>query len=156
MSESNSTKYNRNNGNAAGTGRLTKEHQRTRSYTWNQLLSYKRGFGDSDVDLMAGHEFYNIETNYLMGQRTGFPFDGFKELGMGSTIADATSTGDIYSINSWLCRANYNFSDKYYLSWSLRADASSRFIKKHRWGLSYPWEHPEDFTGTFHERFRMA
>lgn len=134
VSESNSTKYNRNNGNAAGTGRLTKEHQRTRSYTWNQLLSYKRGFGDSDVDLMAGHEFYNIETNYLMGQRTGFPFDGFKELGMGSTIADATSTGDIYSINSWLCRANYNFSDRYYLSGSLRADASSRFIKKHRWG----------------------
>ncbi len=41
---------------------MTKEHQRTRSYTWNQLLSYKRGFGDSDVDLMAGHEFYNIKT----------------------------------------------------------------------------------------------
>lgn len=69
-----------------------------------------------------------------MGQRTGFPFDKFDELGMGSTIADATSTGDTYSINSWLCRANYDFSDKYYLSGSLRMDASSRFIGEHRWG----------------------
>ena len=134
MNENNSTMYNRNNGNAAGTGRLTKEYERTRSYTWNQLLSYKRGFGEHTVDVMAGHEFYNNEAHYLMGQRTGFSFDDFKELGMGSTIADATSSGDSYSINSWLCRANYNFSDKYYLSGSLRMDASSRFIKEHRWG----------------------
>lgn len=134
VNENNTTMYNRNNGNAAGTGRLTKEYQRTRSYTWNQLLSYKRVFGEHTVDVMAGHEFYNNEAHYLMGQRTGFSFDDFKELGMGSTIADATSSGDSYSINSWLCRANYNFSDKYYLSGSLRMDASSRFIKEHRWG----------------------
>ena len=134
VNENNSTMYNRNNGNAAGTGRLTKENQRTVSYTWNQLLSYKRSFGEHTVDLMAGHEFYNYETHYLMGQRTGFPFDDFDELGLGSTIAEATSTGDNYSINSWLCRANYNFSDKYYLSGSLRMDGSSRFIKAHRWG----------------------
>jgi TonB-linked SusC/RagA family outer membrane protein len=134
VGENNSTMYNRENGNAAGTGRLTKENQRTVSYTWNQLLTYKHSFGESSVDAMAGHEFYNYETHYLMGQRTGFPFDEFDELGMGSTIADATSTGDTYSINSWLCRANYNFSDKYYLSGSLRMDGSSRFIKAHRWG----------------------
>lgn len=134
VNENNTTMYNRNNGNAAGTGRLTKEHQRTRSYTWNQLLSYRHGFGEHTIDMMAGHEFYNSEAHYLMGQRTGFPFDKFDELGMGSTIADATSTGDTYSINSWLCRANYDFSDKYYLSGSLRVDASSRFIREHRWG----------------------
>ena len=134
INDNNTTMYNRNNGNAAGSGRLTKEYQRTRSYTWNQLLSYKRGFGEHSVDVMAGHEFYNSEAHYLMGQRTGFPFDKFDELGMGSTIADATSAGETYSINSWLCRANYNFSDRYYLSGSLRMDASSRFIKENRWG----------------------
>ena len=99
-----------------------------------QLLSYRHGFGEHTIDMMAGHEFYNSEAHYLMGQRTGFPFDKFDELGMGSTIADATSTGDTYRINSWLCRANYDFSDKYYLSGSLRMDASSRFIREHRWG----------------------
>lgn len=86
VNENNTTMYNRNNGNAAGTGRLTKEHQRTRSYTWNQLLSYRHGFGEHTIDMMAGHEFYNSEAHYLMGQRTGFPFDKFDELGMGSTM----------------------------------------------------------------------
>lgn len=131
----NTTMYNRNNGNAAGTGRLTKESQRTQSYTWNQLLTYKKSFGDHTFDAMAGHEFYNADVHYLIGQRTGFPFDEFDELGMGSTLAEANSVGDVYSIDSWLCRANYNFADRYYFSGSLRTDGSSRFIKEHRWGV---------------------
>lgn len=130
-----STMYNRNNGNAAGTGRLTKENQRTQSYTWNQLLNYKKVKGDHTFDAMAGHEFYNSNAHYLVGQRTGFPFDDFDELGMGSTLAEANSVGETYSINSWLCRANYNFADKYYLSGSLRTDGSSRFIRDNRWGV---------------------
>ena len=131
----NTTMFNRNNGNAAGTGRLTKESQRTQSYTWNQLLTYKRSFDDHTVDAMAGHEFYTADVRYLVGQRTGFPFDEFDELGMGSTLAEANSVGDVYSIDSWLCRANYNYADKYYFSGSLRTDGSSRFIKEHRWGV---------------------
>ena len=130
-----STMYNRNNGNAAGTGRLTKENQRTQSYTWNQIMTYKKSKSGHTVDLMAGHEFYNSNANYLVGQRTGFPFDKFEELGMGSTLAEANSVGETYSINSWLCRGNYNFDDRYYLSASLRTDGSSRFIKENRWGV---------------------
>jgi len=130
----NTTMYNRNNGNAAGSGRLTKENQRTRSYTWNQLLTYKGTFGSHTLDAMAGHEFYNSDIHYLVGERTGFPFDKYDELGMGSTIAEANSTGDSYSIDSWLCRANYNYSDRYYFSASLRTDGSSRFTTENRWG----------------------
>lgn len=130
-----STMYNRNNGNAAGTGRLTKENQRTQSYTWNQLLTYKKELGEHTFDAMAGHEFYSSNAHYLVGQRTGFPFDEFDELGMGSTLAEANSVGELYSIDSWLCRANYNFADKYYFSGSLRTDGSSRFIKENRWGV---------------------
>lgn len=135
ISVNTTTMYNRNNGNAAGTGRLTKETQRTQSYTWNQLLTYRKAFGEHTVDVMAGHEFYHIDAHYLVGQRTGFPFDEFDELGMGSTLAEANSVGESYSIDSWLCRANYNFGDKYYLSASLRTDGSSRFIKENRWGV---------------------
>lgn len=130
-----STMYNRNNGNAAGSGRLNKESQRTQSYTWNQLLTYKRNFGMHNVDAMLGHEFYNSNANYLIGERTGFSFDEFDELGMGSTLSEAYSQSDNYSIDSWLCRANYNYNDKYYFSGSLRTDGSSRFKKENRWGV---------------------
>lgn len=130
-----STKYNRNSGNAAGTGRLTKENGRMMSYTWNQLLTFNQDFGEKQkLDILAGHEFYRYSMRYNLGSRTGFPFDEFDDLGMGSTLSDANSVSDYYSINSWLSRVNYSFADRYYLSASFRMDASSRFEKNHRWG----------------------
>ena len=129
-----STNFNRHSGNATGTGRLTKETSKMTSYTWNQLLSYNREFGRHDIDAMAGHEFYRYEYRYFIGERTGFPFDGYDDLGMGSTISQANSATERYAINSYLFRLNYSYADKYYLSGSFRMDASSRFKKENRWG----------------------
>ena len=129
-----STNFNRHSGNATGTGRLTKETGKMTSYTWNQLLSYDREFGKHAIDAMAGHEFYHYEYRYLIGERTGFPFDEYDELGMGATIAEGNSASDRYAIDSYLFRLNYSYADKYYLSGSFRMDASSRFKKENRWG----------------------
>ncbi len=129
-----STSFNRHSGNATGTGRLTKETSKMTSYTWNQLLSYNGKFGQHTIDAMAGHEFYRYEFRYLIGERTGFPFDGYDDLGMGSTIAQANSSTERYAIDSYLFRLNYSYADKYYLSGSFRTDASSRFKKENRWG----------------------
>lgn len=129
-----STNYNRVSGNAAGTGRLTKENGRMLSYTLNQLLSWNGKFGEHAVDALAGHEFYNYEFRYTLASRTGFPFDVYDDLGMGSTLADANSQTDRYAIDSWLSRVNYSYADRYYFSASFRMDASSRFMKDNRWG----------------------
>ena len=131
----NTTAYNRNSGNAAGVGRLTKTNTKMMSYTWNQLLTYKKDFARHKIDALIGHEFYNYTNNYLVAERTGFAFDDFQELGMGSTLSEANSTSDIYSIDSFLGRINYSFADKYYFSGSLRTDGSSRFHKDKRWGV---------------------
>lgn len=129
------TNYNSKNGNAAGTGRLTKESGKMMSYTWNQLLTYKNEFGMNKIDVLAGHEFYKYNYRYLIGQRTGFPFEEYDELGMGSTIAEANSLSEDYAIDSYLFRANWSYADRYYVSASVRTDGSSRFKKEHRWGL---------------------
>lgn len=135
VNTSETTKYNIYNGNAAGTGRLTKETNRMLSYTWNQLISYKKAFGMHNIDVMAGHEFYQYNARYLMGEKTGFTVADFDELGLGSTIAESYSESEDYAIESWLGRANWSFKDRYYVSGSIRTDASSRFKKENRWGL---------------------
>lgn len=128
--------YNRHNGNAAGTGRLSKENDRVMSYTWNQLLAYKKTFDSKHtIDALGGHEFYKETIRYMKAERTGFALDGYDELGMGSTLSEAFSEGEDYCIDSFLARANYNYSDKYYFSGSVRTDASSRFKKENRWGV---------------------
>ncbi|SHK97901.1 SusC/RagA family TonB-linked outer membrane protein [Xylanibacter ruminicola] len=127
---------------AAQGGYLTKDNYRTQSYTFNQLLTWNRGFGKHEFDVLAGHEFYAYKYNYLEAGRSGL-MSGLLELRPGATLKDADSYSIDYRINSWLSRFNYTFDNKYYLSASLRADASSRFKKGNRtgtfWSLGANW-----------------
>ncbi|MFA5555233.1 MAG: TonB-dependent receptor [Phycisphaerae bacterium] len=140
--------YNPFFGNAAGSGRLTKQSQKTMSYTFNQILNWGRQFDDHGVDIMAGHEFYSNKYNLLTAQKTGFPFGDLYELAPGSTIADANSYEDNETLESWFSRLNYDYMGKYYLSASFRADGSSRFNVDHRWGnfwsLGASWRMSEE------------
>ena len=107
---------------------------RTFSYTFNQLLTYDRTFGRHHFDLLAGHESYAYEYQYLMGYKSGYPFGGLYELAPATTLQDANSYTNTYRVESWLSRINYDFADKYYLSASYRRDGSSRFHADSRWG----------------------
>ncbi len=130
------TYYNPLFGNAVDAkGRLNKQANRLFSYTFNQLLKYNRTFNDKhELDVLAGHEYYDYKSNALQAQKTGFPFPGLMELGPGTTIASANSAEDNYRIESYLTRVNYGFDSKYYLSGSFRTDGSSRFHTDSRWG----------------------
>ncbi len=122
-------------GNAATiSGSLSKAIQRQLSYTFNQLLSYKHDIGQHSIDLMVGHEYYELKQNFLGAQKTGFPFGGLFELSAAATLSGAASQTDKYAIESYLSRINYNFGQKYYVSGSFRTDGSSRFYKTSRWG----------------------
>jgi len=129
------TYWNPDFGNAKSTRGLSAiSDGRTFSYTFNQLLFWDRRFDKHHFDLMAGHELYNYEYQYLYGEKTGFPFGGLYELNAATTIADASSYTNKYVIESYLSRFNYDYADKYYLSASYRRDGTSRFYKDVRWG----------------------
>ena len=129
------TYYNMYHGNAASSdGRLTKSNSRMLSYTFNQLLTYDRTFGDHTIGVLAGHEYYDYSYSYLTAQRTGL-IDGIIELRPATTVVDGDSYSDSYKIESWLGRLNYDYADRYFLSASIRTDGSSRFHPDHRWGL---------------------
>lgn len=122
-------------GNAATTaGSLTKAVQRQLSYTFNQLLTYQRDIRSHALDVMVGHEYYDLKQQFLGAQKTGFPFGGLYELSAAATLSGASSQTDKYAIESFLSRINYNFIQKYYFSASFRTDGSSRFHKDSRWG----------------------
>lgn len=136
VNRNNFTYYNPYFGNAASVkGMLAKSNYRYFSYTFNQLLTYDRKFNDKHhIDFLAGHEYYDYEVSSLSATKSGFPFGGIYELAGATTITDASSLKDSYTIESYLFRANYDYMDKYYLSASFRTDGSSRFNKDYRWG----------------------
>jgi TonB-linked SusC/RagA family outer membrane protein len=129
------TYYNPYFGNAKSMNGLAEiADGRTFSYTFNQLLTWDRYFGDFHVDLLAGHEAYSYNYQYLMGYKSGYPFGNLYELAPATTLQDANSYTDNYRIESYLTRANFDYADKYYVSASYRRDGSSRFHKDVRWG----------------------
>ena len=140
----NNTRYmNAQHGNQANAGGLMEKYnRRTQSYTFNQLLTWDRTFGDHTVGLLLGHEWYAYEYSYLVAGKTNL-VEGIYELRPGTTLYEADSYSDKYRIDSWLGRANYNYAGRYFLSASLRQDKSSRFHPDHNkgtfWSVGANW-----------------
>ena len=141
---SNSMSYmNAQHGNQASAGGLMeKTNTRTQSYTFNQLLTWDRTFGDHTFGLLLGHEWYDFGYSYLLAGKTNL-VEGIYELRPGTTLYEADSYSDKYRINSWLGRINYNYGGRYFLSASLRQDQSSRFHPDHNkgtfWSVGANW-----------------
>lgn len=134
---------NSQHGNQANAGGLLyKYNYRTQSYTFNQLLTWNRSFGLHNIDFLLGHEWYAYKYNFLQAGKSNL-VDGILELRPGTSLQVADSYQIDYRINSFLSRFNYNYDDRYYLSASLRSDASSRFHKDHHtgifWSLGANW-----------------
>lgn len=64
----------------------------------------------------------------------GFPNDLVQTLNAALIIDNAGSQATSWALLSYLSRLQYNYKLKYFLSGSIRADGSSRFGAKSRWG----------------------
>ena len=128
-------------GNTASTypgGYISKTAYQTFTLNFQQIVNYTRQFGRHNVSVMAGHENYRYNYNYVWGDKENmFSYFGSDELdGAVKVISNGSSTSH-YNTEGWFSRAMYNFDEKYFLSASYRRDASSRFHPDHRWGNFY-------------------
>lgn len=119
-------------------GRSTKTSDRQLSLTGNQVLTWRKDFGDHNFRVLAGHENYKYKYNFLSANSSGFLFPGQSELDNGTgPFGPASSSVDNHRIESYFGNINYDFDQKYLFSASLRRDGSSRFIDTLRWGTFY-------------------
>ena len=99
-----------------------------------QTLTYYQSFGEHDVNVLLGHEYYMQSSRYLEGVANGGFSPDIPEL---NAFANKTSNASYttgYNVEGYFVSAQYNYSNKYYASASYRRDASSRFAKQNRWG----------------------
>jgi TonB-linked SusC/RagA family outer membrane protein len=93
---------------------------------------YNRSFGLAKVDLLAGYSWQKFENKQ-------YSFDDNRANGTVFVAAERTYDNQLTRTDpnvllSYYGRANVNFNDRYLLTATLRADASSRFDKANRWG----------------------
>ena len=105
------------------------------SYDFDKLFSNK----DHSLNMMVGHEYIITKQRENTNEVHGFPEDYDAD-----TAWKLSSQGTPYTINdyysaddkllSFFGRVNYNFKDRYLLTATFRADASSKFSADNRWG----------------------
>lgn len=108
-----------------GTGRMYTSRNDKKSTLFDFYANYNKDFAlKHNINAMAGYGWQRFwyknsdETNDTKGNQLSSPAHG---------------EGELYLL-SFFGRLNYSYNQKYMLTATLRADASSRFSKDNRWG----------------------
>lgn len=116
-------------------GSVSINHYRVMSLNYQQLLNFNRSFGLNSLDLLIGHEYTRDTKTRLMGGKSNIAnFEENTELGGAIIINSTTSYKEMYNVEGYFFRGQYDYDNKYFANFSFRRDGSSRFHPKHRWG----------------------
>ena len=115
-------------------GEITKVQSNTLRQNHVQTLTYFNKFGEHDIQVMLGHEYYKTKTKYLNASRTGGFSPEIPEIDAFAKMSGSSSYTSRYNVEGYFGNAQYNYMQKYFASASYRRDASSYFAKENRWG----------------------
>lgn len=112
------------------------------NWQWDNSISYSYTFDDvHSLNAMIGSNMSKYTHNYNQQNASGYGNDlfGYK-YSSGAPDKEKYYLGSdfsSYSLMSYLARLNYVYDSRYYITLTYRADGSSRFGPKHKWG-SFP------------------
>ena len=108
-------------------------------WTWSNTLNYVTTFDRHNVAVLLGQEANRNASRGINGNLANLLNTGIDYRYITDALGDAktknvNSRGDIGTLLSFFGKADYNFAERYYLSFTLRRDGSSRVSPAHRWG----------------------
>jgi TonB-linked SusC/RagA family outer membrane protein len=120
------------------------------NYMFQQLLNWSQSYGRNNISVLLGHENYCYRYTQLGAGKSGVLNPSNVELNGAIVNTYIDSYTSDYNNEGYLMRAQYDYSTKYFGSFSVRRDGSSRFHPDHRWGtfwsLGGAWNmHKEDW-----------
>jgi TonB-linked SusC/RagA family outer membrane protein len=117
-------------------GELYKGMSNNLRFNQLQTLTYYNSFGNHNVNVMLGHEYYRTAGNSMgITAQGGFSPDVLEVNAFANVLYSGTSSSSSsYNVEGYFVSAQYDYDKKYYLSASYRRDASSTFAVDHRWG----------------------
>ncbi|MEO8415218.1 MAG: TonB-dependent receptor [Ginsengibacter sp.] len=117
-------------------------YSNTMNLSADQLLTYSKGFGYHQVDILAGYTAQEETTKYLEGTGNQYPDDLVPYLSS-AAIKSSNSSEYGWSMSAFFGRVNYSYKGKYLFSGTYRREGSSRFGLQNKWGnfpaLSLGW-----------------
>ncbi|UKJ06806.1 TonB-dependent receptor [Solitalea lacus] len=118
------------------TGSRTDNTNSFNSRIFDNTLTYNKFFDKHYLNAVAGISFTQDKSYFTRISSTNFPDDdALNNLGSAAMISQYGSGGSISGLESYFLRGNYNYSGKYYLTFTGRADKSTKFGPNNRWGV---------------------
>ncbi|MFH4966516.1 TonB-dependent receptor [Gaetbulibacter sp. M235] len=135
---------------------LNEERGEARTITFNNTLNYAKIFNDKhDISALIGMEYIDNYSSSIGASRARFDntdstFRYIDYGGIGEVNLWNGGSASEWALFSYFGSASYVFDSKYMVTANMRADASSRFSEKNRWGyfpsISAGWKiSDEDF-----------
>ncbi len=101
------------------------------------ILSYLHEFGKHKIDVLGGYTFQKNNAGSTFGSVLGLSEPYILNLGAPIEATggrNVTASSAVSVLSSYLGRVNYNYADKYLLTFNFRRDGSSRFSPQYRYG----------------------
>ncbi|WP_425237691.1 SusC/RagA family TonB-linked outer membrane protein [Ulvibacterium sp.] len=127
--------YNTDGSEAIGLpSRIEVQESRRTNINLQALLTYEKTFGKHYIKALLGHNSIQDDFKLTQTARTGLPSSNVSdELALGDPdTATNDSDVELYRLESYFGRLNYNFDDRYLFEFTLRQDATSRFAEANR------------------------
>ena len=137
---SDAEQFNRYNTNPEIVGSIRYDVKRqpttTDNVSWDNILTYTNSWNDHNLSVMVGHtmETCTMKRTYASGTGYGGYDDEYNALNFAQFAQSTSGYSSAWTALGFLGRVNYDFKNRYLLQVNFRADGSSRFAKKNRWG----------------------
>ncbi|MBO9566026.1 MAG: SusC/RagA family TonB-linked outer membrane protein [Niastella sp.] len=116
-------------------GSASKDFENYYDYTFDNILTYKRSFGDHSLTATLLYGAIERKNSYTLSNATSFSrlTLGYNSLEQG-TNQYATSNAWSEALNYQMARINYIYNDRYLLTATIRRDGFSGFAANHKYG----------------------
>ncbi len=139
-------------GGPTSTDKVNAQIIRNERLTWlnENTLTYQTNIKKKHFfNALAGVTFQNSDYEYYSVKAIKLPNESLGMAGLADgTLASSSSVLSSWSMMSYLASLKYNYKAKYYATASFRADGSSKFSKKNRYGYfpsgSVAWNFMEE------------
>lgn len=115
-------------------GTLNQSESGYSSRVWDNTLTFSKSINKHEFNAVAGVSFTENNSDFTGIRATDFPDDDVMVTPGAASSLNLTSGGTVSGLASYFLRANYNFDNKYYLTFTGRADNSTKFGPKNQWG----------------------
>jgi TonB-linked SusC/RagA family outer membrane protein len=121
------------------TNSVFENSNRFTDWGWVNTLNFVRRAGSHNLNLLLGQEASESNSRFIAAGMSNLLSTDVNSRYIQDALGDAstknvTSGGSKSTLLSFFGKADYNFADKYVLSFTVRKDGSSRLGPTHRWG----------------------